>query len=83
MCIRVSEKCLTLCRFYWTFFCSMKEVHFKNLFFAASMEVIKEHRGVLLYVEDYRSLRSAETNQSSRGREQAETSVHSQLVSVL
>lgn len=61
----------------------MKEVHLRNLFFAASMEVIKEHRGVLLYVEDYRSLRSAETNQSSRGREQAETSVHSQLVGVL
>lgn len=46
------------------------------------MEDAKEPGGILLHVEDDRSLRAAEARQGRRGRVQAEAGVHSQLVSV-
>lgn len=46
------------------------------------MEDAKEPRGILLHVEDDGPLRAAEARQGRRGGVQAETSVHSQLVSV-
>lgn len=53
-----------------------------NILSSAPMEDVKKFGGVLLYVEDDRSLRATETRQGGRGRVQTEASVHSQLVSV-
>lgn len=46
------------------------------------MEDAKKPCGVLLHVEDDGPLRATEARQGGRGGVQAETSVHSQLVSV-
>lgn len=48
----------------------------------AAVENVEEPRGVLLHVENDGPLRTAEAREGGRGGVQAETSVHSQLVSV-
>lgn len=51
------------------------------MYVSASVEDAEEHHRVLLHVEDHGQIRTAEESQSCGGRVQAETSLHSQLVS--